>query len=181
MAQAYCGGPQRSYLVDTFLMGDSELGEPVESAVIPLVLVLSAFESRAAPQSRQATRTAPVETSCGDVIRHRPRAPGIVSSTAAHHGDHPITRDTPDGACYQNRSADKSHREALRCLKRRLSGGVYRQLVANATPPMGAGPGGTCGRLYRPARPAHTPCTGTSDQSLTGPANRHQITHNPNP
>ena len=74
-----------------------------------------------------------------------PRAPGIASSTAAHHGDHPNRPRHPGRRLHQNRSAGKSHREALRCLKRRLSDVVYRQLVHNAAPPMGAGPGGGCG------------------------------------
>jgi transposase len=50
--------------------------------------------------------------------------------------------------------------EAMRCLKRRISDAVYKQLVADAaraTPPRAAeeveaGPGGHCGRLKNPAR-----------------------------
>jgi len=51
--------------------------------------------------------------------------------------------------------------EALRCLKRRLSDAVYRQLVADA---QAAGPmskrqvrEGTRGRLHNPARPTYPP------------------------
>ncbi|HYO86066.1 MAG TPA: hypothetical protein VES01_06385 [Dermatophilaceae bacterium] len=43
-------------------------------------------------------------------------------------------------------SAGKTHAEAIRCLKRRISDAVYRQLVADARV-VGAGPGGRCGRL----------------------------------
>lgn len=41
-----------------------------------------------------------------------------------------IQRDTPGRAYYQRkRAAGKSHREALRCLKRRLADVVYRTMI----------------------------------------------------
>ena len=43
--------------------------------------------------------------------------------------------------------------EAIRCVKRRLSDVVYRQLAADAQDPKQAGPEGTPGRLSNPARP----------------------------
>ena len=49
--------------------------------------------------------------------------------------------------------------EALRCLKRRLSDVVYRQLVADASPRRRQWMRireGTAGRLFNPARPTHT-------------------------
>ena len=56
-----------------------------------------------------------------------------------------IARDTPGRAYYQRkRAAGKSHREAMRCLKRRLSDTVYRQLVRDATS-LRAGPEGHSG------------------------------------
>ena len=45
-----------------------------------------------------------------------------------------IRQDTPGCGYYlRKRSAGKSHKEAMRCLKRRLSDVVYRQLVRDAT------------------------------------------------
>jgi len=41
-----------------------------------------------------------------------------------------IQRDTPGRSYYQRKRADgKSHKEALRCLKRRLSDVVYRTMI----------------------------------------------------
>ena len=51
--------------------------------------------------------------------------------------------------------------EALRCLKRRLSDAVYRQLVSDAyarpRQPAKRAREGTRGRLHNPARPTYTP------------------------
>jgi hypothetical protein len=46
-----------------------------------------------------------------------------------------IRHDTPGRVYYQRkRAAGKSHKEALRCLKRQLSDAVYRRLVRDAHP-----------------------------------------------
>jgi transposase len=46
-----------------------------------------------------------------------------------------IRHDTPGRTYYQRkRAAGKSHREALRCLKRQLSDAVYRNLARDAPP-----------------------------------------------
>ena len=63
--------------------------------------------------------------------------------------------------------------EALRCLKRRLSDVVYRQLVAdsNATnTTVDAGPGGHRGATQESSAADSHPLIGTSDQPLPGPA-----------
>lgn len=82
----------------------------------------------------------------GDISRFRSAAAFITQ----------IRHDTPGRAYYQRkRSAGKSHREALRCLKRQLSDAVYRRLVRDAHPDSEMGPGGhQGGRLQNPARPA---------------------------
>ena len=78
-----------------------------------------------------------------------------------------MRQNTPGRAYYlRKRSQGKGHhKEAMRCLKRRLSDVVYRQLRHDAHR-LGAGPGGHSGRLDRPARPAQTPHTDASDKSL---------------
>jgi transposase len=59
---------------------------------------------------------------------------------AARHGDHPDPSRHAGRAYYRRkRAAGKSHKEALRCLKRGLSDVVYRRLVRDAR---AAGPGG---------------------------------------
>ena len=56
-----------------------------------------------------------------------------------------IRQDTPGRAYYLRKRADgKGHKEAMRCLKRRLSDIVYRQLRHDAD-----GPGGGPGRTLR--------------------------------
>lgn len=85
--------------------------------------------------------TAPIEVSSGDVVRHRLCRAGDRQLNHALHimAITQIARDTEGRAYYRRkRAAGKSHREALRCLKRRLSDVVYRQLVRDAT----ASPGG---------------------------------------
>jgi transposase len=63
--------------------------------------------------------------------------------------------------------------EALRCLKRRLSDVVYRQLLADAGLRSQAGetgPGGHCGATQESSAADLHPLIGTSDQPLPGPA-----------
>ena len=58
--------------------------------------------------------------------------------------------------------------EAMRCLRRRLSDVVYRQLVADAQMQK-AGPGGHSGATLLSSAAGLLPVTGTSDQPLPGP------------
>jgi len=67
-------------------------------------------------------------------------------------------RHDPTGQAYyrRKRSENKKPMEAMRCLKRRISDAIYRQLVADAQlaagTDLGTGPGGHWGRLKNPAR-----------------------------
>lgn len=93
------------------------------------------------------TGTAPIATSSGDVTRHRLSRAGDRQLNCCLHtmAISQIARDTPGRDYYRRkRAAGKSHREALRCLKRRLSDVVYRQLIRDAAR-AGAGPGGHSG------------------------------------
>jgi hypothetical protein len=63
--------------------------------------------------------------------------------------------------------------EALRCLKRRLSDVIYRQLLADAQRRQAreeAGPGGHCGATLQSSAADLPPHIDTSDQPLPGPA-----------
>jgi transposase len=91
------------------------------------------------------TGTAPIEVSSGDVVRHRLSRAGDRQLNACLHimAITQIARDTPGRTYYRSkRAAGKGHKEALRCLKRRLSDVVYRQLRRDAERLAQAGPGG---------------------------------------
>jgi transposase len=81
------------------------------------------------------TGTAPIDASSGEQIRHR------LSRAGNRRMNHvlyiaavvQIRHDTPGRAYYRRKLAEgKTPLEALRCLRRRLSDVVYRQLVADA-------------------------------------------------
>jgi transposase len=81
---------------------------------------------------------APLEVSSGDVQRHRLSRAGDRQMNYALHvmAITQIQRDTPGRAYYQRkRAAGKSHKEALRCLKRRLSDVVYRTMIRDSETP----------------------------------------------
>ena len=84
-------------------------------------------------------------------------------------------RSDTDGRVYyrRKRAEGKKPLEALRCLKRRISDAIYRQLVADAAASateVNAGPGGHCGASHVSSAAGSHPHTGTSDQPLPGPA-----------
>ena len=123
------------------------------------------------------TGTAPIEASSGEVVRHRLSRAGnrrmnhMIHIAAATQ----IRLDTPGRAYYRRKlAAGKSRREAMRCLKRRISDALYRQLRADAkrTSAHGveAGPGGHSGAALQSSAAGLHPHTGTSDQPLPGPA-----------
>ena len=78
--------------------------------------------------------TAPIEASSGPKIRHRLNPNG---NRQLNHAIHiaalaQISHDTPGRAYYLAKQSDgKSRKEAMRCLKRRISDAIYRQLRAD--------------------------------------------------
>ena len=86
--------------------------------------------------------------------------------------------DTPFRGYYRRKLAQgKTRPEAMRCVKRRISDAVYRQLVADAQraalaswPIADAGPGGHCGATQESSAVDLPPHIDTSDQPLPGPA-----------
>jgi transposase len=131
------------------------------------------------------TGTAPLDASSGDQIRHRLSRAG---NRRLNHVLHiaaivQIRHDTEGRAYYRRKLAEaKTPMEALRCLKRRLSDVVYRQLVADADDNAAtasleahtnveAGPGGHSGASSQSsAADLSTPVIGSSDQPQPGPA-----------
>jgi transposase len=77
-----------------------------------------------------------------------------------------------DGRAYyrRKRAEGKKPLEALRCLKRKISDALYRQLVADAQRAAGTGPGGHCGASRESSAVDLPPHIDTSDQPLPGPA-----------
>lgn len=80
--------------------------------------------------------TAPIEASSGPRVRHRLNPNG---NRQLNHAIHiaalgQISHDTPGRAYYlQKQTEGKSRKEALRCLKRRISDAVYQQLRTETT------------------------------------------------
>jgi transposase len=77
------------------------------------------------------TGTAPIEASSGDVVRHRLSRAG---NRQLNHALHMIAicqvrHDTQGRTYYRRKLAEgKAEKEALRCLKRRISEAIYKQL-----------------------------------------------------
>ena len=119
------------------------------------------------------TGTAPIDASSGQHLRHR------LSRAGNRRLNHvlymaafvQLRNDTPGRAYYRRKlAAGKTPMEALRCLRRRLSDVVYRQLAADAAHQPEASPGGHPGASLISSAAGLPPDTGTSDQPLPGPA-----------
>jgi transposase len=120
------------------------------------------------------TGTAPIDASSGEQIRHR------LSRAGNRRLNHvlymaafvQLRHDTAGRAYYRRKLAEgKTPMEAMRCLKRRLSDVVYRQLLADqAARQVEAGPGGHRGATLESSAADLTPHVGTSDQPQPGPA-----------
>ena len=86
-----------------------------------------------------------------------------------------IRHDTPGRAYYRRKPTEgKTPTEAMRCLRRRLSDVIYRQLVTDAAnrahQARRAGPGRHSGATLQSSAADRSPVIGTSDQPLPGPA-----------
>ncbi len=86
-----------------------------------------------------------------------------------------IRLDTPGRAYYQRKlAAGKTRMEAMRCLKRRISDALYRQLLLDARAeqnhPAEADPGGHRGASLHSSAVDLPPHIDTSDQPQPGPA-----------
>jgi transposase len=123
------------------------------------------------------TGTAPLEASSGEQIRHRLSRAGNRRMNHMLHiaATTQIRLDTPGRAYYRRKlAAGKTRMEAMRCLKRRISDAVYRQLLADARADANrqveTGPGGHCGASQESSAVDLPPHIDTSDQPLPGPA-----------
>ena len=119
------------------------------------------------------TGTAPLDASSGEQIRHRLSRAG---NRKANHVIHiaaacQIRVDGPGRDYYRRKlAAGNTRMEAMRCLKRRISDALFRQLRADAAAGTDAGPGGHRGASLISSAAGFHPHTDTSDQPLPGPA-----------
>lgn len=105
--------------------------------------------------------TAPIDASSGDHVRHRLSRAGNRQINRTLHIMATVQLRNPGAGrdYYDRKKADgKSSMEAMRCLKRRLSDLVYRQMLDDA---VGTGPGGHRGN--------------DSDSSATGSQPQHRL------
>ena len=120
------------------------------------------------------TGTAPLDASSGEQIRHRLSRAGNrkINHMLRMAALSQIRLDTDGRAYYRRqRAAGKTHLEALRCLKRRISDAVYRQLQHDAAH-ADASPGGHCGASLTSSAVDFHPLIDTSDQPLPDPPQR---------
>lgn len=115
------------------------------------------------------TGTAPIDVSSGDNNRHRLNRAG---NRRLNHVLHMAAvtqarRPGPGRDYYLRKRADgKTHLEAMRCLKRRLSDVVFRALVHDQQAV--ASPGGQVGAALQSSAADTNPMVGTSEQSHPG-------------
>ena len=106
------------------------IGDVVAAKILGRTGSITRFPSAAAFAS--FCGVAPIEVSSGEVVRHRLSRAGDRQLNYALHvmALAQIRYDGPGRSYYQRkRGAGKSHKEAMRCLKRRLSDVVYRTMI----------------------------------------------------
>ena len=116
--------------------------------------------------------TAPIDASSGEQQRHRLSRAGNRRINRVLHimAIVQLRNDTEGRACYRRKlAAGKTSMEAIRCLKRRLSDQVYRQMINDARA-SATGPGGHTGTATGSSVAGLHPSAGTSEKSLPGPA-----------
>jgi transposase len=142
------------------------IGPVTAARLLGDVLDITRFTSRARFASWNGT--APLDASSGEQKRHRLSRAGNRRINRVLHimAIVQIRFDTDGRAYYQRRlAAGKTPREAIRCLKRRLSDVVYRQLIADAAK---ASPGGHSGATTTSSAADLNPTVDSSDKPLPG-------------
>ncbi|WP_240522220.1 transposase [Amycolatopsis vastitatis] len=113
-----------------------------------------------------------MDASSGDHQRHRLSRAGNRRINRVLHimAIVQLRNDTPGRGYYRRKlAAGKTPMEALRCLKRRLSDVVYKQLVHDTKRATAASPGGHSGATLTSSAADPTPTIDSSDKSLPGP------------
>jgi transposase len=155
----------------TSLTGLSGVGPIIAATIIGGTGDVSRFPDR--DHFAAYNGTAPIEVSSGDRKAHRLSRRG---NRRLNHAIHmaavtQIRQRHSAGRAYFDKklTEGKTRKEALRALKRRISNTVHARLQADARRAARAkDPGGNRGTTLPPARPAHTPNTGSSAKPLPG-------------
>jgi transposase len=124
--------------------------------------------SAGSPAGTSYTGTAPIDVSSGENNRHRLNRGGNRRLNHALHIAAVVQFRMPGpGQDYYRRkqAAGKTHNEALRCLKRRISDAVYRHLADDLA---ARNPGGHLGASLQSSATDLIPMASTSEQSLPG-------------
>ncbi|MGB7817954.1 MAG: transposase [Ornithinibacter sp.] len=156
---------------DSRLMGLHGVGPVVAARVLADVGDITRFADR--NRFASWTGTAPLDASSGEHNRHRLSRAG---NRRMNHVIHiaaisQLRLDTDGRASYRRERAEgKKPLEAIRCLKRRISDAIYRQLLEDHHRAVGTGPGGHCGASQESSAVDLPPHIDTSDQPLPGPA-----------
>jgi transposase len=148
------------------------VGPVIAGTIIGDIADVSRFPSR--DHFAAYNGTAPVEVSSGNRKVHRLSLRG---NRRINHAIHmaaitQIRHKHSDGRAYYDKkiAEGKTHKEALRSLKRRISDAIYARLLADARRagqlPAPRAREGNRGTTLTPARPAHTPNAGSSDKPL---------------
>ena len=152
---------RQTSLVDVF-----GIGKVGAAKTLAEVIDVRRFPSKA--HFASYTGTAPVDVSSGDNNRHRLNRSGNRRLNHVLHIAAVVQSRLPgDGQDYYRRKRDagKTHLEALRCLKRRLSDVVYRCLLDDLA---AMSPGGQVGASLQSSAADLIPMIDTSERSLPG-------------
>jgi transposase len=112
------------------------IGTILAARIIGTVGNVARFPSKAHFASYSGT--APLEASSGEVVRHRL---SLAGNRKLNYALHMVAlcqarSDARGGVYYRKKIAEgKAHKEALGCLKRRISDAVFRSLLADSQPP----------------------------------------------
>ena len=150
------------------------VGPVIAGTIIGDIADVSRFPGR--DHFASCNGTAPAGVSSGNRKVHRLSLRG---NRRINHAIHmaaitQIRHKHSDGRAYYDKkiAEGKTHKEALRSLKRRISDAIYARLLADARR-AGQRPArareGNRGTTLTPARPAHTPNAGSSDKPLPDP------------
>jgi transposase len=148
----------------TSLTGLSGVGPVIAGRILAEVGDVRRFPSK--DHFATCNATAPLDVSSGEQVRHRLSRSG---NRRINHAIHVMAvtqirnRGSEGRAYYERKRLEgKTGKEALRCLKRRLSDVVFRQLLADQA--------GTIGGCGSPTTGKRTPLTCTSPASPARPA-----------
>ena len=155
---------------DSRLMDIRGVGPVVAARILADVGDIARFADR--NRFASWSGTAPLDASSGEQNRHRlSRAGNRRINHMIHIAAVTQLRLDTEGRDYyrRKRAAGKKPKEALRCLKRRISDVIYKQLVADAQRAESADPGGHCGASQESSAVDLPPHIDTSDQPLPDP------------